>query len=170
MKTYQRDADALCDVYFDITGRDGIKNYLHCVRAGHFAQFLIKYKNIYCYSQQGWENINSVTKISYHHNTQKGGGIGGSSKLLPTRYPLARATLWRLSYLDGLFEHLGYSGKLDIDYGKIKRVPRRKDVDLKDVEIYANILIQLSDNVEMSAETDTELTAIPEGLSANVDE
>ena len=83
---------------------------------------------------------------------------------------LARATLWRLGYLDGLFEHLGYSGKLDIDCGKIERVPQRKDVDLKDVEIYANLLIQLSDNILMSAETDTQLTAIPKGLSANVDE
>ena len=48
-------------------------------------------------------------------------------------------------------------------------MPQRKDVDLKDVDVYSNLLIQLSDNIEMSAETETELIAIPEGLSTNVD-
>ena len=57
---YQRDADALFDVYFNITGGDGMTNYLHCLRAGHFAQFLIGYKNIYCYSQQESENVNKL--------------------------------------------------------------------------------------------------------------
>ena len=66
---FQKDADSFCSTYFNITGRDGMTNYLHCLQAGHFAEFLIKYKNTYRYSQQGWENINSVMKSSYHHNT-----------------------------------------------------------------------------------------------------
>ena len=89
---FQLDADEFCDAYFLLTGRDGMTNYFHLLKAGHYAYFLRKYHNLYRYSQQGWENINSRLKRTFHHNTQKGGC--GRSKLLPVIYTLLRDMLW----------------------------------------------------------------------------
>ena len=81
----------LCDVFFGLAGRDGMTNYWHNLRCGHFAYYL------YLLSQQGWENVNSRFKRTFHHNTQKGGRIGGSSKLMPVMYTIARVLEIRIS-------------------------------------------------------------------------
>ena len=93
---FQLLADEFCDVYCGLTGRDGITNYFHISRTGHlFAYFLQKYGNLYLLLQQGWENVNSRWKRTFHNNTQKGGGWGGSSKLGLVMYTMARSTMWR---------------------------------------------------------------------------
>ena len=76
--------DGLCDIYFALTGRDRMTNYFHLIHAGHYLYFLLKYRNMYWYPQQGWENINGRIKKIFHDNTQKGGSQGGSSKLVPS--------------------------------------------------------------------------------------
>jgi hypothetical protein len=45
----------------------GITNYIHMIGAGHFKHFLIKYRNLYRYSQQGWEAYNHLIKSFYYH-------------------------------------------------------------------------------------------------------
>ena len=164
MCQFQHDADAFCSSYFAVTGRDGMTNYFHALRAGHFAFFLRKYKNLYRLSQQGWENVNSRLKSSYHHNTQKGGGVGGSSKLLPVLYTMGRELLWRFGFLDGLFEHLGYDGKVDIDYGKVKRMPVQEDATPQAINAYAQMLLNCTAVTEPPAETEAELTMTPNAL------
>ena len=121
---FQLAADEFCDEYCALTGRDGMTNYFHILRSGHFSYFLKKYKNLYLLSQQGWENVNSRFKRSFHHNTPKGGGSGGSSKLGPVMYTMARAMLWRYGHLDGLFAHLGHTNDIDVKYGDVKRIPK----------------------------------------------
>ena len=37
---FQLLADEFCDAYFSLTGRDGMTNYLHLLKAGHFSWFL----------------------------------------------------------------------------------------------------------------------------------
>jgi hypothetical protein len=34
--------------------------------------------------------------------------------------------LWRYGYLDGLFESLGYKDGLEINYGKVKPMPKTR--------------------------------------------
>ena len=72
---FQLKADEFCDAYFAVTGRDGMTNYLHLIRAGHFAWFLDKYGNMYRLSQQGWENVNGRFKRKFFQNSQRGEGM-----------------------------------------------------------------------------------------------
>ena len=130
MCKFQLDADEFCDAYFLLTGRDGMTNYFHLLKAGHYAYFLRKYHNLYRYSQQGWENINSRLKRTFHHNTQKGGC--GRSKLLPVIYTLLQDMLWQFGWLDGLFEHLGHDGELNIEYSKVKPMSKTKHTKSED--------------------------------------
>ena len=68
--------------------------------------------------------MNSRFKRLFHHNTPKGGGKGGSSKLGPVMYIMARAILWRYGHMDGLFEHLGHTNDIDVKYGDVKIIPK----------------------------------------------
>ena len=90
---FQDTADKFCDPYIYLTGVEGMTNYIHMMFSGTFAYFLDKYGNLYRFSQQGWENVNGTWKRHFHHNSAKGGGKGGSSKLLPIMYTVARAML-----------------------------------------------------------------------------
>jgi len=141
---FQLEADKWCDVYLRLTGRDGMMNYIHLLYTGHYSYFLEKYGNLYRYSQQGWENLNSRVKRNYHHNTKKGGGRDGSSKLLPVMYTLVREVLWRFGYLDGLFEHLGYDGKLKIEYGKVMPMSKAKHAKAEDLEKFAHTVFKFA--------------------------
>ena len=157
-------ADDFCDEYVDLTGRDGMTNYFHNLRSGHFSYYLRKYGNLYLLSQQGWENVNSRFKRLFHFNTQKGGGIGGSSKLGPVMYTMARSMLWRYGYLDGLFKELGHSKDMDVDYGKIKRVPVMTNETDDMTKIFADTILKLGDHADLygSIEAATLLEAVEE--------
>jgi hypothetical protein len=138
---FQLDVDNFCQSYFNMVGRDGMTNYFHLLYAGHYSYFLLKYGNLYRYSQQGWENVNSVLKRSFHNNTQKGGGrAGGSSKLTPVFMRISRGMLWRYGYLDGLFESLGYKHDLEIQYGTVKPMPKYNNARIGEIEKYSNTL------------------------------
>ena len=143
---FQMEADQFCEVYTSVTGRDGMTNYVHCLRAGHFSYFLRKYKNLYRLSQQGWENVNSQLKATFLRSTQRGGGKGGSSKILPILYKQARCVLWRYGHLHRLFDHLGYERTLNVEYGKMSRMPRVQDVSLEDIDHFSRMVIDLGDS------------------------
>ena len=155
---FQHDADEFCTAYFGQAGRDGMTNYFHALRAGHFSYFLLKYKNLYRLSQQGWENVNSRLKRSYHHNSAKGGGRGGSSKLLPVMYNLLREMMWKFGHLDGLFKHIGHDGTINMKYKKIERMPIQTDVTDETIVTFANMLLSCSGDTEPNAETEADLT------------
>jgi hypothetical protein len=67
-------------------GESGIINYNHLVCSGHMNYFLRRWRNLYRYSNQGWEYKNKQMRYVYHHRSQMG-GISGSgqhhSKLKP---------------------------------------------------------------------------------------
>lgn len=143
--SFQKSADEFCEIYFRLTGRHGMTNYFHCLYAGHFSYFLRRYGSLYKYSQQGWENVNGVLKRSFHNNTQKGGGRGGTSKLLPVFERFGRGLLWRSGHGDGLMERLGF-GKKDrkkIEFGKIPKSLKYSDVDQEIVQAYAETIMKL---------------------------
>ena len=146
---FQLCVDKFCDIYVDLTGRDGQTNYFHGLHVGHFSFFLQKYGNLYLLSQQGWENVNSRFKRLFHFNTQKGGGIGGSSKLGPVMYTMARSMLWRYGYLDGLFQKLGHSPDMNVNYGEIKRVPvMNTDTDVI-TKLFSETILKLGDHADL---------------------
>ena len=137
-------------------------NYFHLLHAGHYSYFLLRYGNMYRYSQQGWENLNGRLKRIFHHNTQKGGGRGGSSKFLPVVYTLAREMLWRFGYLDGLFKHLGHDGELNIEYGKVKPMPKEKYAKAADIEAFTQTLFKFVSVEAFEEPTECELDTIGE--------
>jgi len=143
---FQLRADEFCDIYCGLTGRDGMTNYFHILRAGHFSYFLHKFGNLYLLSQQGWENVNSRWKRTFHNNTQKGRGCGGSSKLGPVMHTFARCILWKYGYLDGLFELLGNTDGLDIKYGDIKRIPARTAETDELTGVFAHTILKLGES------------------------
>lgn len=142
---FQAKADAFCDVYIKLTGRDGMTNYYHNLHAGHFMYFLLKYGNLYRLSQQGWENINGQMKRSYHSNTQKGGGRGGTSKLVPVMAKMVRSMLWRFGYMKDMFKSLGYKSKVDVTYDKVE--PHLKHRDSKGNDLHTIAIQEFSDNL-----------------------
>ena len=71
---FVKDADELCDEYFGQTETAGNTNYWHCLQAGHFAEFLETYGNLYRLCQEGWENTNGAISKTYHRKSNKGGG------------------------------------------------------------------------------------------------
>ena len=122
---FQKLVDEYFDIYNYLTGVEGMTNYLHSLRAGHFSYFLNKYGNLYMWSQQGWEFVNGKMKQTYHHNTQKGGGIGkdgarGSHKLEPVMLTFIRSALWRFGVLDRLFDKLVPLPEhgIELEYGR----------------------------------------------------
>jgi len=152
--SFQLSADKFCDVYCGITGRDGMTNYFHILRSGHFSYFLAKYKNLYLLSQQGWENVNSRFKRSFHNNSQKGGGKNGSSKLAPVMYTMARDMLWRYGFLDGLFHHLGHTNALDVKYGDVKRIPYITKETNADTKAFAETILRFGSFADVYVDDD----------------
>jgi hypothetical protein len=55
---------------------------------------------------------------------------------------ISRGMLWRYGYLDSLFESLGYNDDLEINYGKVKPMPKYQNVRVSEIEKYSNTLFQ----------------------------
>ena len=77
---------------------EGITNYIHMMGAGHIAEYLYKWRNLYRYSQQGWEAMNSLVKTFFFRRTNHGGGVRGYSKKSKL-IPIARWLQRRLIFL-----------------------------------------------------------------------
>jgi hypothetical protein len=41
--------------WLEIATRAGFTNYIHMMSAGHLSYYLQRYRNLYCFSKQGWE-------------------------------------------------------------------------------------------------------------------
>ncbi|KAL7558337.1 hypothetical protein ACA910_000137 [Epithemia clementina (nom. ined.)] len=78
--SFQLLADRFFASWIGMHGLDGITNYIHMVGAGHFAEFLQHWGNLYQHSQQGWEAFNNLIKVFYYCRTQRGGAAGKSGK------------------------------------------------------------------------------------------
>jgi RecA/RadA recombinase len=104
----------LCDDFYDawikLHDREGITNYIHMIGSGHVSYYLRRYKNLYRFSQQGWESLNSKVKRIFYKNTQKGGrGSRDKTYLLPVVRFLQRDLLWKTGLADRFFEERYYN-------------------------------------------------------------
>ena len=100
----------LCDIFFAkwvaLHKESGVGNYVHMIGAGHFSYYLRKWRNLYRYSQQGWEALNSQIKTVYFRRTQRGGHKGDgefNSKVEPIAKWVQRSLFWKAG-LDKMFE------------------------------------------------------------------
>ena len=137
---FQLVADEFSDYYISLTGRDGMTNYFHMISAGHFSYYLLDVKNLYKYSQQGWERVNGKAKRAFLHNTQRGGGIGGSSKLIPVLYIFCRELLWRFGFGDALFKEFE---DIAMAYGKMTK---QIEVDELAISAMADTILTLGND------------------------
>ena len=96
--TYQNHADKFFQAWVHLWQIEGITNYIHMIGSGHIADYLYKWKNLYRYSQQGWEAMNSLIKTFFFRRTSHGGGVRGDSKK-SRLIPIARWLQRRLVFL-----------------------------------------------------------------------
>ena len=89
--------------YIDLFKGKEITNYIHMFGSGHVTYYLKRYRNLYCYSQQGWEMLNKKLKHYYFHNTNHGGQNGTNkvgrikgTHVLPLMKLQQRSIMWRL--------------------------------------------------------------------------
>jgi hypothetical protein len=95
----------LADVFFQkwlkLNKRDGMTNYFHMIGSGHLRYYLQEWRNLYRYSQQGWESLNALIKMFYFRRTQRGGHGGKKGEPNSKIKPIARWFLRRLFWLSG---------------------------------------------------------------------
>ena len=77
---YQCHADKFFQAWVRLWQKEGITNYMHMIGSGHLAHYLYKWNNLYRFSQQGWEAMNSLIKIFFFRQTSHGGGVREASK------------------------------------------------------------------------------------------
>ncbi len=106
--TFQSHADDFFRRWINLTGYDGITNYVHMLGAGHIRYFLMKWKNLNRFQNQGWEAYNVMIAAFWHHRTRKGGGknITQRSKILPIARWLLRLMLWRTGEAQRFFRSM----------------------------------------------------------------
>jgi hypothetical protein len=78
--SYQNHADLFFQAWILLWQKEGITNYIHMIASGHIADYLYKWKNLYRFSQQGWEAMNSLIKTFFFRRTSHGCGVRGNSK------------------------------------------------------------------------------------------
>jgi hypothetical protein len=73
---FQKHADLFFQNLVKLHGNAGVTNYIHMMGSGHVAEYLYKWRNLYRYSQQGWEAMNSMIKTFFFRRTNHGGAAG----------------------------------------------------------------------------------------------
>jgi len=76
IKSFKDLIDSFFQKYLKETGVEGITNYIHMLASGHIKYYMELHRNLYKYSQQGWESLNSKFKQVYFRHTQRGGNYG----------------------------------------------------------------------------------------------
>jgi hypothetical protein len=66
--------------YIKETGVEGITNYIHMLGSGHIKYYMELHRNLYKFSQQGWESLNSKYKQVFFRHTQRGGHYGAEKE------------------------------------------------------------------------------------------
>lgn len=101
-------ADDFFIQWIELTGYDGVTNYIHLIGAGHLRFFLNRWGNLHRFQNQGWEAYNAMVTAFWHHRTQKGGGkhVVSRSKILPIARWILRLMLWRTGEAQQFFRNL----------------------------------------------------------------
>jgi len=79
IERFQDLIDEFFEKYYDITGVEGITNYIHMLASGHIKYYMEQHGNLYKFSQQGWEALNAKIKHIFFRHSQRGGNYGRHS-------------------------------------------------------------------------------------------
>jgi hypothetical protein len=83
IQDFQSTTDEWYQLWMGLESREGCTNYTHMLGAGHVADMLFHHRNLYVFSNQGWEALNMLVKQVYFRRTARGGGRQASGRLLP---------------------------------------------------------------------------------------
>jgi hypothetical protein len=83
IQDFQSSTDDWYQLWMKLESREGCTNYTHMLGSGHVADMLFHHRNLYVFSNQGWEALNMLVKQVYFRRTARGGGRQASSRLLP---------------------------------------------------------------------------------------
>jgi hypothetical protein len=104
---FQDHIDIFYEKYIKETGVEGITNYIHMLGSGHIKYYMETHRNLYKYSQQGWESLNAKYKQVFFYHTQRGGNFGESNAENERHYLLSvmKAFQRELLWISGDAEH-----------------------------------------------------------------
>jgi hypothetical protein len=57
-------------------GKEGVTNYIHMLGSSHISYYMKQHRNLYKFSQQGWESLNEKFKLTFFNHSQCGGNYG----------------------------------------------------------------------------------------------
>mgnify|MGYP006998225212 CR=1 FL=1 len=57
-------------------GKEGVTNYIHMLGSSHISYYMKQHRNLYKFSQQGWESLNEKFKLTFFNHSQRGGNYG----------------------------------------------------------------------------------------------
>ena len=84
LKQYKINVPIWGNLWIELHGDKGMTNYTHMKITFHVHEFMEEWGNLYKYSQQGWESLNSLIKCFFFLRTNKGGGKHDErSRLVP---------------------------------------------------------------------------------------
>ncbi len=72
---FQTKIDDFFSAYVETSGasKEGITNYLHMLGSSHIKFYMKQHRNLYKFSQQGWESLNEKVKLTFFNHSQRGG-------------------------------------------------------------------------------------------------
>jgi len=77
---FQELFDEFFQRWVQLWGEKSITNYIHIYQSGHISELLFHWRNLYKYSQQGWEALNGAIKTFFFRRTNRGGHTGKHSR------------------------------------------------------------------------------------------
>jgi hypothetical protein len=102
IESFQNDFDIFYQDWLKLHEKDGITNYIHLMSAGHMADYMYEWRNLYKHSQQGWESMNNLIKLFWFRLTGRcgatGRGKGKKSKLRSVAKWMQRRMMWMGGY------------------------------------------------------------------------
>ena len=104
IEVFQNVVDDFDVKWIALHGHEGITNYIHMVGAGHITDYIHVHRNLYKFSQQGWESLNLKIKALYFCSMQHGGfGSKSRSHILPIIWFLQRELMWKTGLAQKFF-------------------------------------------------------------------
>ena len=87
-------------------GKEGITNDIHMLGSGHVKYYMSIHRNLYKYSQQGWESLNKTFKLIFFNHMQRGGNFGKNSEETERSYlkSIYRAFQHEVLWISGVAE------------------------------------------------------------------
>jgi hypothetical protein len=73
IEQFQNHMDTWFQKWMQQHASEGCTNYTHQLSSRHIAEYMLKWRNMYRFSQQGWENFNHVFTTYYFGRMNHGG-------------------------------------------------------------------------------------------------